>query len=98
MLAERARLLRRLARYADAEAAWLGLAATRGTVGALAWVEVAKLREHRLHDLPGAVAAAERARAVADRRRRLGRYDPMLEQALAGRIARLGRRLEARLA
>ena len=48
MLADRARLLRRLGRFADSEAAWVALAAGRGTIGTLAWIEVAKLREHRL--------------------------------------------------
>ncbi|HEX5015628.1 MAG TPA: ribonuclease H-like domain-containing protein [Candidatus Limnocylindrales bacterium] len=98
ILVERARLLRRLGRFGDAAAVWESIGAGTGPLSAAAWVEVAKLREHRLHDLPGALVAAERARAVADRRRRLGRYDPVLEQALAGRLARLGRRLEARLA
>jgi hypothetical protein len=98
ILVERARLLRRLGRFADAAAVWESIGAGSGPLCAAAWVEVAKLREHRLHDLAGAVDAAERARAVAHRRLRLGRYDPVLEQALAGRLARLGRRLEARLA
>ncbi len=96
MLAERARLLRRLARYADAEAAWLGLAASRGTVGALAWIEVAKLREHRLGDLPGALEAAVAALRLIERQAWLGRPMPRLEAALGRRLARLGARAARR--
>jgi hypothetical protein len=98
ILVERARLLRRLGRHADAAAVWESIGAGAGPLGAHAWIEVAKLREHRLGDLPGAFAAAERARAVIERRRRLGRFDPWLDQALDGRFARLARRLEARRA
>jgi uncharacterized protein YprB with RNaseH-like and TPR domain len=98
ILVERARLLRRLARYADAAAVWESIGAGAGPLSAHAWIEVAKLREHRLHDLPGALAAAERARAVIDRRRRLGRFDPALDLAIVVRLARLARRLDARRA
>ena len=98
VLVERARILRRLGRFADAAAVWEAIGAGAGPLCAHAWIEVAKLREHRLHDLPGAFAAAERAAAVIERRRRLGRFDPALDLALAGRLARLGRRLDARRA
>lgn len=93
MLAERARLLRRLGRFADAEAAWVGLAAGRGTVGALAWVEVAKIREHRLGDLAGALEAATSALRLAERQAWLGRPLVRLEAALGRRLARLGARV-----
>jgi len=93
MLTERARLLRRLGRFRDAEAAWLGLAANRGTIGTLAWVEVAKLREHRLGDLTGAVEAANAALRLAERQAWLGRPLPRLEVALGLRLARLGARV-----
>jgi tetratricopeptide (TPR) repeat protein len=96
MLAERARLLRRLGRYGDAEAAWLSLAASRGTIGTLAWVEVAKLREHRLADLPGAVEATNAALRLAERQAWLGRPLPRLEVALGRRLARLGSRVARR--
>jgi hypothetical protein len=89
MLAERARLLRRLRRFDEAERAWASLAAARGTVGALAWVEVAKLREHRLGDLPGAIEAATAALRLAERQAWLGRPLGRLETALAHRLARL---------
>ncbi|HET9344498.1 MAG TPA: ribonuclease H-like domain-containing protein [Candidatus Limnocylindrales bacterium] len=97
ILVERARLLRRLGRFAEAAAVWESIGAGAGPLSAHAWIEVAKLREHRLRDLPGAFAAAERARVVTARRRRIGRFDPALDHALAGRLARLGRRLDARL-
>ena len=93
MLADRARLLRRLGRYTEAEAAWVALAAGRGPIGALAWVEVAKLREHRLGDLAGALEAATAALRLASRSQaRLGRPLPRLEAALGRRLARLVRR------
>jgi hypothetical protein len=98
ILVERARLLRRLGRYVDAVDVWLAIAAGAGPLSAHAWIEVAKLREHRLRDVPGAFEAAERARVVIDRRRRLGRFDPALERALAARVARLVRRLESAMA
>ena len=97
ILVERARLLRRLGRFAEAALVWESIGAGAGPLSAHAWIEVAKLREHRLRDVPGAFAAAERARAVIVRRRRIGRFDPALDHALAGRLARLGRRLDARL-
>ena len=98
ILVERARLLRRLGRFADAAAVWEAIGAGAGPLSAHAWIEVAKLREHRLRDLPGAFAASERAWRVVERRRQIGRFDPALDEALAGRLARLGRRLEARRA
>jgi hypothetical protein len=93
MLADRARLLRRLGRYAESEAAWVALAAGRGAVGTLAWVEVAKLREHRLGDLAGAVEAATAALRLAERQAWLSRPLARLEVALGRRLARLGSRV-----
>jgi hypothetical protein len=92
LLVERAHLLRRLGRHADAELAWVSAAAGPGRLAALAWVEVAKLRERRLADLDGAIAAAERARLATERRRRLGLPEPRLELAIATRLARLTKR------
>ena len=96
ILAERARLLRRLRRYRDAEAAWVALAAHRGSVGALAWIEVAKLREHRLGDLDGAVEAATAALRLVERQAWLGRPLARLETSLGRRLARLGGRVMRR--
>ena len=89
---ERGRLLRRLGRYDEAVATWLDLAARPGAVAIQAWTEVAKLREHRLGDVAGALDATSRAIALAERRRRVGMGDPIVERALAGRLDRLRRR------
>jgi hypothetical protein len=89
---ERARLLRRLGRFDDAAAAWEGLGSGPGPLAAHAWVEVAKLREHRLGDLRGAFVAATRAAGLADRRRRFGFVDPAFDRALAARLLRLAKR------
>jgi hypothetical protein len=89
---ERARLLRRLGRFHDAAAAWEGLGSGPGPLAAHAWVEVAKLREHRLGDLRGALVASRRAAELANRRRRFGLIDPVFDRALAARLSRLTRR------
>ena len=91
--AERARLLRRLGRHADAEGAWLELTEAGGTLALLAWIEVAKAREHRLHDLEGALAAVSLATRTIERQRFLGRPLPRIELAVARRGVRLRRRL-----
>lgn len=93
LLGERARLLRRLGRSRDAEAAWTELVGAGGTLAALAWIEVAKLREHQLRDPHGALEAASLAASVVERQARLGRRLPRLESALARRISRLRTRL-----
>jgi hypothetical protein len=89
---ERGRLLRRLGRHDDAVAAWLDLASGPGSIAVQSWIEVAKLREHRLADLPGALDATRRAALLAERRRRLGLGDPVVERALETRLGRLRRR------
>jgi hypothetical protein len=91
--AERARLLRRLGRHREAEQAWLGLTVRGGTLAVLAWIEVAKAREHRLGDVDGALAAALLAMRAAERQRGLGRPLPRLELAIARRSIRLRRRI-----
>ena len=93
LLGERARLLRRLGRSRDAEAAWTELVAAGGTLAALAWIEVAKLREHQLRDPRGALEAASLAASVVERQAHLGRRLPRLESALARRISRLRTRV-----
>ena len=55
---ERAHLLRRLGRCDDAADAWAALAAGPGRTAVVAAIELAKLREHRLRDRPGALDAA----------------------------------------
>jgi uncharacterized protein YprB with RNaseH-like and TPR domain len=96
LLADRARLLRRLGRTAEALEAWDVLAAGPGRMAVLAGIEAAKLREHVVKDTTGALASASHALALAERRRRLGLPEPGLEAALRGRIRRLSRRLERR--
>ena len=95
ILVERARLLRRLGRFDAAAATWEALGSGPGHLAVVAWIEVAKLREHRLRDPAGALAAVDRARSLVERRRRLGRPDPPLERDLAHRRARLALRLAA---
>jgi RNase H-like protein len=90
---ERARLLRRLGRFGEAVAAWETIAAGGGPRGILAWIEVAKLREHRLGHLAEAFEAVRRAWLLVQRSRRLGRPQPAAEADLVER----GRRLRARL-
>jgi hypothetical protein len=91
---ERARLLRRMGRYDDAVAAWRDLTGRGGIVGIQAWIEIAKLREHRLGDPAGALDATRRGIELADRRRRVGMGDPLVERLLAGRLDRLLRRTQ----
>jgi hypothetical protein len=95
---ERARLLRLVGRYAEAAEAWRVVAANGGRSAIVAWIEIAKLREHRLGDLPGALDATARAGALAERARLLGRADAALDRAIAGRAARLRRRMRRRAA
>ncbi len=95
---ERARLLRRMRRHDEAIAAWRDLTAGRGAVAIHAWVEIAKLREHRLGDLPGSLEAAHQAEVLAERRRQLGMGDPGVERILRARVERLGSRLARRRA
>ena len=100
LAADRARLLRRVGRYADAEAAWIQVADDGGTLGALAWVEVAKLREHHGRDLDAALAATLAALRLVERARVIGRGSARVERDLIRRSSRLrrriGRRTEAR--
>jgi len=93
---DRAHVLRRLGRIDDACEAWSALAASPGRLGVVASIELAKLREHRLADPVGALEAATRGLAAAERRRRLGRPEPALEANLEHRLIRLRRRLEGR--
>jgi len=89
---DRAHLLRRLGRYVESAEAWSGVAAGPGRTAIVAWIELAKLREHRLGDPAGALEAANRGAAAADRRRQLAMPEPALEADLRHRLARLRRR------
>ncbi len=95
---ERARLLRLVGRYPEAADAWRVVTASGGRPAIVAWIEIAKIREHRLGDLPGALDATARAGALAERARLLGRADGALDGAIAGRAARIRRRLRRRAA
>jgi hypothetical protein len=91
LAAERARLLARLGRREEAIAAWLEIAQRGGPGAAVAWLHVARYREHVERDIAGAVAACHEAAAVAGRARAWG--DPMLavERDLERRLPRLAR-------
>ncbi len=89
LAAERARTLRRLGRDDEALAAWRALATAGGSLAAVAWVEAAKLLEHRRRDPAGALEAADAAARLAERARLLGRPLPVLEADLARRHRRL---------
>ena len=93
---ERAIVLRRLGRPADAADAWRGIAAGGGQAGIHAWIEVAKLLEHRLDDVTGALAATIAARRLLERRRAIGWPSPRLERDVVRRARRLTTRLERR--
>jgi uncharacterized protein len=93
LLSDRARLLKRLGREGDALDAWRDLALGGGPLAPAAWVEVAKLLEHRRRDPAGALAATRSAQALADRARALGRAAPRLEDDLHHRVRRLQRRI-----
>ena len=69
LAAERARVLRRLGRWTEAAEAWQTAAAAGGGLGVIAWIEVAKLREHRLGDPGGALAATRAAWRLLERLR-----------------------------
>ena len=91
--ADRARLLRRIGRAGDAEVAWLSVADRGGLLGALAWIEIAKIREHDRRDPRAALAAALAALRFVERSRFVGRAHGRLERELVRRASRLRRRI-----
>jgi len=90
--AERARLLARIGRRSEAHAAWLEIALRGGPGAALAWLHVARHREHRERDVAGALAACQEAAAVAERARLWDRPMAAIEADLERRLARLRRK------
>jgi tetratricopeptide (TPR) repeat protein len=92
---ERARTLTRMGQRAEAEGAWQAIALEGGRHAAWAWLHVAKHREHDARDFRGALAATDRARALAQRSRLFGDRDRHVERDLARRVPRLRRRLAA---
>jgi uncharacterized protein YprB with RNaseH-like and TPR domain len=93
---ERARLLRRMGRFEEALGAWREVAAAGGRAGTRAWIEIAKLQEHRLCDPAGALSSVDRADGLLARARLGGRIAVGLEADLAKRRQRLRRRLSRR--
>ena len=93
---DRAHLLRRLGRHAESADAWRAIATGPGRTAVVAWIELAKICEHRLGDPARALDAAQRGMAAATRRRQLAFPEPRLEADLAHRTARLRARLAGR--
>jgi uncharacterized protein YprB with RNaseH-like and TPR domain len=93
LLVDRARLLRRVGRDSEAFETWQDLARGGGPHAVAAWIEVAKVLEHRRRDPTGALAATRAAQEVVRRSRFIGRPVPRLEVQLAARAQRLGRRI-----
>jgi uncharacterized protein len=93
LAAERARVLRLAGRPRDSANAWLDIATAQGALAAVAWVQFAKYLEHSAGDPASALEATERASALVDRQRALGRDLPRLQHDLARRRERLQRRL-----
>lgn len=90
--AERARLLARMGRRAEAYEAWLEIARRGAPGAAAAWLHVARYREHTLRDLARAIDACREAASVAERARAWGRPMHDVERDLSRRMARLHRR------
>ncbi len=95
LLVERAHVLRRLGRVDDAAETWANLARGTSRLSAIAAIELAKLREHRLADPAGALEAVRRGWTIVERRRRIGRPEDRLEVDLVRRGRRLRERATA---
>jgi hypothetical protein len=93
---DRAHMLRRLGRHTAAADAWTALSAGSGRIAIVAAIELAKIREHRLRDRPGALEAVVHGLETVERRRRIGRPEPALEADLLRRATRLRRRIGPR--
>src|SRR3954453_1461717 len=93
--AERARLLSRLGRRDEAIDAWLDIARRGGPGAALAWLNVARYREHVERDVTAALAACHEAAAVAGRARAWGEPMYAVERDLQRRLPRLSRKVFA---
>jgi uncharacterized protein YprB with RNaseH-like and TPR domain len=93
LIVERARILRRLGRHREALEAWQDVARAGGPEAARAWIEVAKVFEHRKRDPLAALEACAAADRLAQRSRFLGRPLRGIEADLGRRRVRLGKRL-----
>lgn len=91
LVMDRARVLARLGRPMEAALAWAALAEGGGRISGLAWIQVAKHREHHERDQVAALEAASRAAREAARRASLGMPLPWVERDLARRMPRLRR-------
>ncbi len=91
--ADRARVLARMGRRDEAAGAWEAVALDGGPLAALAWIQVAKAREHRGRDVRRALDAAQRAEALAARARLFGMPDRIVERDVGRRLVRLRRML-----
>lgn len=91
MSAERARLLSRLGRKEEAHVAWLEICRRGGPGAGLAWLHVARYREHAERDITGALDACQQAATISERARAWG--EPLLgvEHDLERRLPRLRR-------
>jgi uncharacterized protein YprB with RNaseH-like and TPR domain len=94
--AERARLLARVGRREEAIAAWLEIARRGGPGAAVAWLHVARYREHVERDVAAALAACQEAASVAGRARAWGEPMFAVERDLERRLPRLSRKVFAR--
>ncbi len=92
IVSDRAHLLRRLGRYAEATSTWESLAVGTGRTAIIATIELAKLQEHRLRDRTSALGTVMHGLSIVERRRRLGRPEARLEADLLRRAIRLRRR------
>ncbi len=93
LVADRARLLRRVGRQDEALEAWQDIARGGGAQAAVAWVEVAKILEHRRRDPVAALDATRHALGIVERARAIGRPAGRLEAELHLRERRLRRRI-----
>ena len=89
--AERARLLARVGRREEAHTAWLAIAGRGGPGAGIAWLHVARYREHVERDVTAAIAACQQAAGIADRARAWGQPLFKVEVDLARRLPRLRR-------
>jgi hypothetical protein len=85
-----------MGRFHDALGAWREVAAGGGRAGTRAWIEIAKLQEHRLRDPAAALASVDRADALLARARLGGYVAAGLVADLAKRRARLRERISRR--
>lgn len=91
LAAERAWLLGRLGRRDESYAAWTEIATRAGPGAGVAWLHVARYREHVLRDIAGALVACQQAGAVAERARAWCEPLYAVEADVARRLPRLRR-------